>query len=55
MVMRYVENPHQNAVLYRTAQRTPRPGDALTAQLTEVLSYNNINDTDAAFEISSRI
>ena len=26
MVMRYGENPHQNAVLYRTAQRTPRQG-----------------------------
>jgi phosphoribosylaminoimidazolecarboxamide formyltransferase/IMP cyclohydrolase len=52
MVMRYGENPHQNAVLYRTAQRTPRPG-VMTARLIQgkALSYNNINDTDAAFEL----
>ncbi len=52
MVMRYGENPHQNAVLYRTAQPTLRPG-VMTARLIQgkALSYNNINDTDAAFEL----
>ncbi|MBL6781877.1 MAG: bifunctional phosphoribosylaminoimidazolecarboxamide formyltransferase/IMP cyclohydrolase [Alphaproteobacteria bacterium] len=52
MVMRYGENPHQEAVLYRMAQRLPRPG-VMTAELIQgkALSYNNINDTDAAFEL----
>lgn len=52
MVMRYGENPHQDAVLYRMAQRTPRHG-VMTAELIQgkALSYNNINDTDAAFEL----
>lgn len=52
IVMRYGENPHQDAILYRTAQRDPRPG-VMTAELIQgkALSYNNINDTDAAFEL----
>ncbi len=47
--LRYGENPHQRAAFYRTAER--RPGVA-TARQTQgkQLSYNNINDTDAAYE-----
>ena len=47
--MRYGENPHQSAGFYVTAEH--RPGVA-TARQTQgkQLSYNNINDTDAAFE-----
>lgn len=50
--MRYGENPHQNASLYLTGDK--RPG-AATAHLVQgkALSYNNINDTDAAFELVS--
>jgi phosphoribosylaminoimidazolecarboxamide formyltransferase / IMP cyclohydrolase len=48
-VMRYGENPHQSAALYRTPGG--RPG-VLTARQVQgkQLSYNNINDTDAAYE-----
>ena len=48
--MRYGENPHQKAAFYVTGEN--RPGVA-TAKLLQgkQLSYNNINDTDAAFEL----
>lgn len=48
--MRYGENPHQSAGFYLTGEN--RPGVA-TAELLQgkQLSYNNINDTDAAFEL----
>jgi len=48
--MRYGENPHQSAGLYASAEL--RPGVA-TARLVQgkQLSYNNVNDTDAAFEL----
>ncbi|CAH1679445.1 bifunctional AICAR transformylase/IMP cyclohydrolase [Hyphomicrobiales bacterium] len=47
--MRYGENPHQSGAFYRTAEA--RPGVATARQLQgKQLSYNNINDTDAAFE-----
>ncbi len=47
-VLRYGENPHQHAALYRTGDR---PGVAQARQMQgKALSYNNINDTDAAFE-----
>jgi phosphoribosylaminoimidazolecarboxamide formyltransferase/IMP cyclohydrolase len=47
--MRYGENPHQTAAFYRTAD--PRPGVATARQVQgKQLSYNNINDTDAAYE-----
>ncbi len=46
--LRYGENPHQEAALYRT---NDRPGVAQARQVQgKELSYNNINDTDAAFE-----
>jgi phosphoribosylaminoimidazolecarboxamide formyltransferase/IMP cyclohydrolase len=48
-VMRYGENPHQAAAFYRTAEA--RPGVATARQVQgKQLSYNNINDTDAAYE-----
>ncbi|MBB2973411.1 bifunctional phosphoribosylaminoimidazolecarboxamide formyltransferase/IMP cyclohydrolase [Mesorhizobium sp. RMAD-H1] len=49
-VMRYGENPHQAAGFYLTGEK--RPGVATATQLQgKQLSYNNINDTDAAFEL----
>ncbi|MBN7757098.1 bifunctional phosphoribosylaminoimidazolecarboxamide formyltransferase/IMP cyclohydrolase [Nitratireductor aquimarinus] len=51
-VMRYGENPHQKAGFYVTGES--RPGVATATQLQgKQLSYNNINDTDAAFELVS--
>ncbi len=48
--LRYGENPHQAGALYLTADR--RPGVAAARQLQgKELSYNNINDTDAAYEL----
>ena len=48
--LRYGENPHQAAALYRTAES--RPGVATARQVQgKELSYNNINDTDAAYEL----
>src|SRR5262245_4613684 len=50
-VMRYGENPHQTAGFYVNGD--PRPGVATARQLQgKQLSYNNINDTDAAFELA---
>jgi phosphoribosylaminoimidazolecarboxamide formyltransferase/IMP cyclohydrolase len=47
--MRYGENPHQAAGFYRTPEQ--RPGVATARQVQgKQLSYNNINDTDAAYE-----
>ncbi len=49
-VMRYGENQHQQAGFYVTGEK--RPGVATARQLQgKQLSYNNINDTDAAFEL----
>ena len=49
-LMRYGENPHQAAAFYRTAEL--RPGVASARQLQgKALSYNNVADTDAAFEL----
>ena len=50
--MRYGENPHQSAAFYHTADI--RPGVATARQLQgKQLSFNNINDTNAAFECVS--
>ena len=47
--LRYGENPHQTAAFYRTPEQ--RPGIATARQQQgKQLSYNNINDTDAAYE-----
>ncbi|HET6306458.1 MAG TPA: bifunctional phosphoribosylaminoimidazolecarboxamide formyltransferase/IMP cyclohydrolase [Rhodopila sp.] len=46
--LRYGENPHQAAAFYAAGTR---PGVATATQLQgKELSYNNLNDTDAAFE-----
>ncbi len=46
--LRYGENPHQRAGFYITGTR---PGVATARQVQgKELSYNNLNDTDAAFE-----
>jgi phosphoribosylaminoimidazolecarboxamide formyltransferase/IMP cyclohydrolase len=51
-VMRYGENPHQWAAFYTTGEQ--RPGVATARQVQgKSLSYNNLNDTDAAFELIS--
>ncbi len=51
-VLRYGENPHQQAALY--AVGPPQPGVASAEQLQgKELSYNNLNDTEAAFELVS--
>jgi phosphoribosylaminoimidazolecarboxamide formyltransferase / IMP cyclohydrolase len=48
--LRYGENPHQSAAFYLDGSN--RPGVATAKQLQgKELSYNNINDTDAAFEL----
>lgn len=50
--LRYGENPHQKAALYLDG--SGRPGVATATQVQgKELSYNNLNDTDAAFELVS--
>src|SRR6187397_3194001 len=47
--LRYGENPHQSAAFYHTPEQ--RFGVATSRQVQgKQLSYNNINDTDAAYE-----
>ena len=51
-VLRYGENPHQEAALYTTEDE--REGVASARQVQgKQLSWNNLNDTDAAFELVS--
>jgi phosphoribosylaminoimidazolecarboxamide formyltransferase / IMP cyclohydrolase len=48
--MRYGENPHQAAGFYLAPEA--RPGVATARQVQgKQLSYNNVNDTDAAYEL----
>ncbi len=48
--LRYGENPHQQAAFYR-APGIARAGIATARQVQgKALSYNNLNDTDAAYE-----
>jgi phosphoribosylaminoimidazolecarboxamide formyltransferase/IMP cyclohydrolase len=50
--LRYGENPHQTGAFYRSAP--DRAGIATARQLQgKALSYNNINDADAALECAS--
>jgi len=50
--LRYGENPHQSAAFYKDG--SDRPGVATATQHQgKELSYNNINDTDAAFELAA--
>lgn len=47
--LRYGENPHQAGAFYRNGEQ--RPGVATARQVQgKALSYNNLNDTDAAIE-----
>jgi phosphoribosylaminoimidazolecarboxamide formyltransferase / IMP cyclohydrolase len=48
--LRYGENPHQSAAFYRTPQAGPSVGTARQVQGKQ-LSYNNVGDTAAAFEL----
>ena len=48
--LRYGENPHQQAAFYVSSERRPGVATAVQHQGKE-LSYNNLNDTDAAFEL----
>ncbi len=53
-MLRYGENPHQAAAFYAAvdAAAGQRPGVATATQLQgKELSFNNLNDTDAAFEL----
>ncbi len=51
-ITRYGENPHQRAAFYVTGDR--RPGIATAEQIQgKELSYNNLADADAAFELVS--
>jgi len=50
--LRYGENPHQGAAFYTDGSARPGVATATQHQGKE-LSYNNINDTDAAFELVS--
>ncbi len=48
--LRYGENPHQEAALY--VNEDGRPGVATARQVQgKELSYNNLNDTNAAYEL----
>src|SRR3546814_17777589 len=48
--LRYGENPHQAAAAYGSG--APRAGVITAEQLQgKALSYNNLNDTNAAFEL----
>ena len=52
--LRYGENPHQAAAFYRTPEI--RPGIATARQVQgKPLSYNNLADTDAAFELVAEL
>jgi len=48
--LRYGENPHQEAAFYATGEKRFCVATAVQLQGKE-LSYNNINDTDAAYEL----
>ena len=49
--LRYGENPHQDAAFYGGGER--RRGVATAEQIQgKELSFNNLNDTDAAFELA---
>ncbi len=52
--LRYGENPHQDAAFYASGKR--RFGVATARQLQgKELSYNNLNDTDAAYELIAEL
>ena len=50
-ILRYGENPHQKAAFYVDSEESDNSGISNSSQLQgKQLSYNNIADTDAAFE-----
>jgi len=49
-MLRYGENPHQQAAFYTGGAARPGVATAVQVQGRE-LSYNNLNDTDAAYEL----
>ena len=52
--LRYGENPHQEAAFYSSGKQ--RYGVATARQLQgKELSYNNLNDTDAAYELIAEL
>ncbi|MGC6516653.1 MAG: bifunctional phosphoribosylaminoimidazolecarboxamide formyltransferase/IMP cyclohydrolase [Candidatus Puniceispirillaceae bacterium] len=52
MSLRYGENPHQSAAAYAIGEAVPSVLHATQIQ-GKALSYNNLNDTDAAFQLAS--
>ena len=52
--LRYGENPHQNAAFYTDGSLTPGVATAEQHQ-GKALSYNNINDTNAAFRLVAEL
>ena len=50
--LRYGENPHQSAAAYAIGDEVPSVLHARQMQ-GKALSYNNLNDTDAAFQLAS--
>jgi phosphoribosylaminoimidazolecarboxamide formyltransferase / IMP cyclohydrolase len=52
--LRYGENPHQSAAFYVSGEARFGVATALQHQGKE-LSYNNLNDTDAAFELVAEL
>ena len=51
-ILRYGENPHQEAALYRGFPARPGAASARLHQ-GKPLSYNNLGDADAAFELAA--
>ncbi|MAH85426.1 MAG: bifunctional phosphoribosylaminoimidazolecarboxamide formyltransferase/IMP cyclohydrolase [Rhodospirillaceae bacterium TMED8] len=50
--LRYGENPHQRAALYTDGEG--RPGVVTASQIQgKAVSFNNLNDTNAAFELAA--
>lgn len=52
--LRYGENPHQRAAFYASGDARPGVATAVQHQGKE-LSYNNLNDTDAALELVAEL
>ena len=52
--LRYGENPHQRAAFYASGDARPGVSSAVQHQGKE-LSYNNLNDTDAAYELVAEL
>ncbi len=52
--LRYGENPHQRAAFYGSGDARPGVATAVQHQGKE-LSYNNLNDTDAALELVAEL